>query len=61
MSLGIPEAWIPAIRKAGFATVEAFKLADANKLMNDLGGLRKKMKLDVPGLKKEDLEIWMKA
>ena len=60
MNLGIPEGWIPAIRKAGFGTVEAFKLADANKLMNDLGGLRKKMKLDIPGLKIEDLESWMR-
>ncbi|PKP33847.1 MAG: lysine--tRNA ligase [Bacteroidetes bacterium HGW-Bacteroidetes-17] len=60
-NLGIPEVWIPAIRKAGFNTVEAFRQADANKLMNDLGGLRKKMKLDVPGLKSEDLESWIKG
>lgn len=61
MALGIPEGWIPAIRKAGFNTVNAFKEANPNKLMNDLGGLRKKMKLDVPGLKKEELEAWMQA
>jgi len=29
--------------------------------MNDLGGFRKKLKLDVPGLKKEELEAWMNA
>ncbi len=61
MNLGIPEAWVPAIRKAGFNTVKDFKEANPNKLMNDLGGLRKKMKLDVPGLKKEDLEAWLNA
>lgn len=61
MNLGIPEAWVTAIRKAGFNTVDEFKQANANKLMNDLGGLRKKMKLDVPGLRKEDLESWMNA
>lgn len=61
VNLGIPEAWVPAIRKAGFNTVVDFKQANANKLMNDLGGLRKKMKLDVPGLKVEDLESWMKG
>ena len=61
IDLGIPEAWVPAIRKAGFNTVADFKQANANKLMNDLGGLRKKMKLDVPGLKVEDLESWMKG
>ncbi len=61
INLGIPEAWVPAIRKAGFNTVADFKQANPNKLMNDLGGLRKKMKLDVPGLKVEDLESWMKG
>ena len=61
MALGIPEGWIPAIRKAGINTIEAFKEANPNKLMNDLGGLRKKMKLEVPGLKKEELEAWMNA
>ncbi len=61
VALGIPEAWVPAIRKAGFNTVLEFKEANPNKLMNDLGGIRKKMKLDVPGLRKEDLEAWMNA
>ncbi len=61
MELGIPEGWIPAIKKMGFNTVQDFKEANPNKLMNDLGGLRKKMKLDVPGLQKEDLEAWMNA
>ena len=60
-NLGIPSAWIPAIRKAGFNTVGSFKEANPNKLMNDLGGLRKKMKLDVPGLKLEELQEWMNA
>ncbi len=61
MELGIPEGWIPAIRKAGINTIEDFKAANPNKLMNDLGGFRKKLKLDVPGLRKEDLEVWMNA
>ncbi|MCP4553153.1 MAG: lysine--tRNA ligase [Bacteroidetes bacterium] len=61
MNLGVPEVWMPAIRKAGFNTIEAFKGANLNKLMNDLGGLRKKMKLDVPGLKIEELESWTKT
>ncbi len=59
INVGVPEAWIPAIRKAGFNTVDDFKEANPNKLMNDLGGLRKKMKLEVPGLKIEDLISWM--
>ncbi len=61
INLGIPAVWVPAIRKAGYNTVADFKKANANKLMNDLGGLRKKMKLEVPGLKVEDIESWMKG
>lgn len=61
INLGVPKVWVPAIRKAGFNTIEDFKGANPNKLMNDLGGLRKKMKLDVAGLKIEELKSWMKA
>lgn len=59
IALGIPSGWVPAIRKAGYSTIEGFKSANPNKLMNDLGGLRKKMKLDVPGLKIEELKEWI--
>lgn len=57
--LGIPAEWVPVIRKAGFSTVEEFKQANPNKLMNDLGGLRKKMKLDIPALKIEEVKKWL--
>ena len=32
--------------------------ANPNKLLNDLGGLRKKMKLDIPALKIEEIKAW---
>ena len=41
--------------KAEFAQLEE---ANPNKLFNDLGGLRKKMKLDIPALKREEFDMW---
>ena len=57
--IGVPAEWVPVIRKAGFSTIEEFKQANPNKLMNDLGGLRKKMKLNIPALKIEEVKKWL--
>jgi lysyl-tRNA synthetase class 2 len=57
--LGVPAGWVLVIRKAGFSTVEEFKQANPNKLMNDLSGLRKKMKLNIPALKIEEVKKWL--
>jgi lysyl-tRNA synthetase, class II len=57
-ALGVPPEWIPPIRKAGFNLVEDFLKANPNKLINDLSGLRKKMKLDIPPLKIEEVKAW---
>ena len=57
--LGVPAEWVPVIRKAGFSTVEEIKQANPNKLMNDLGGLRKKMKLNIPALTIEEVKKWL--
>jgi len=56
---GVDAAWVPVLRKAGINTLAQLKEANANKLFNDLGGLRKKMKLDIPALQKEVLEGWI--
>jgi len=56
---GVDEAWVPVLQKAGIKTFEQLKAANINKLFNDLGGLRKKMKLDIPALQKEVLEKWI--
>jgi len=58
-AIGVPEPWIPLLRKMGFNTVAALKEANANKLFNDLNGQRKKNKLDVAPLKKEEVEAWL--
>jgi len=59
LAQGIDEAWIPVLEKAGVKTLEQLKAANPNKLFNDLGGLRKKMKLDIPALKREQFDAWL--
>lgn len=58
-SKGIPTEWIEMLKKAGVGTMENLKSANVNKLFNDLNGLRKKNKLQIPALKIEELKSWM--
>lgn len=58
-AIGVPEGWIPAIRKTSYKTIEALKEANPNKFYNDLGGLRKKLKLDVPMPTIDDVKSWL--
>lgn len=55
---GVPTEWIPVLQKMGLNTIEALKAANPNKVFNDLGGLRKKMKLEVAMPAKEDVLKW---
>lgn len=57
---GVPAAWVPVLQKMGLSTIEALKAANPNKVFNDLGGLRKKMKLDIPMPSKEEVMEWFK-
>lgn len=55
---GIPVAWVPVLQKMGLTTIEALRAANPNKVFNDMGGLRKKMKLDIAMPAKEDVLKW---
>jgi lysyl-tRNA synthetase class 2 len=55
----IPEPWNALIAKMGITTREQLKSANPNKLFNDLGGMRKKMKLEVPMPALEELKSWI--
>lgn len=57
--LGIPQEWIVVIMKAGYTTVDALKAANPNKLFNDLCGLRKKMKLEIPAPTIDQVKQWV--
>lgn len=56
---GVPAVWVPALQKMGFLTIEALKAANPNKVFNDLGGMRKKLKIEASMPKKEDVESWI--
>lgn len=55
---GIPEEWVSVLQKMGLNTIEALKSANPNKVFNDLGGMRKKMKLEIPMPTKEEVLAW---
>ncbi|MHB1176996.1 MAG: lysine--tRNA ligase [Daejeonella sp.] len=56
--LGIPFEWIPVLNKMGFKTAGELKAGNPNKVFNDLGGMRKKMKLDIRMPSKESVMEW---
>jgi lysyl-tRNA synthetase, class II len=58
-AIGVPEEWIPWLRKSGFNTIEALKKANPNKLANDLNGIRKKNKLEIQPLSGEIIGSWL--
>lgn len=57
--IGVPEGWIPALRKLNFNTLETLKNANPNKLLNDLGGMRKKLKMDVAAVQLDEIKQWI--
>lgn len=57
-AIGIPVEWIPVLQKMGFMTIQSIKEANPNKVFNDLGGMRKKLKLEIPIPQKEDVMKW---
>ena len=62
VKIGIREELVPIVQKLGFLTLENLKEANANKLFNDVCGMRKKLKLnDVKNPSKEEVENWLKA
>ncbi|NBA86216.1 lysine--tRNA ligase [Emticicia sp. CRIBPO] len=58
-AVGVPKVWIPALQKMGFLTIEGLKGANPNKIFNDLGGMRKKLKIDEKMPSKEEVEAWV--
>jgi lysyl-tRNA synthetase class 2 len=58
INAGIPAEWVQAIRKMGINTIEDLKAANPNKVFNDLGGMRKKLKLELPMPTKEEVMAW---
>lgn len=59
VGIGVPEIWVPALQKMGFLTLDSLKGANANKIFNDLGGMRKKLKIDEKLPEKSLVESWV--
>jgi lysyl-tRNA synthetase class 2 len=58
VNIGVPPEWVPVLNKMGFNTVEELKAGNPNKVFNDLGGMRKKLKLDNIMPSKDDVMKW---
>ena len=58
VNIGVPAVWVPVLNKMGFNTPEELKAANPNKVYNDMGGMRKKLKLDIPMPTKEEVMRW---
>jgi len=58
IAIGVWPEWVPVLNNMGFTTVELFKAANPNKIYNDMGGMRKKMKLDITMPSKEEFMKW---
>lgn len=56
--IGVPTEWIPVLNKMGFNTIAELKAANPNKVFNDLGGMRKKLKLDITMPAKDVVMAW---
>jgi len=59
INAGVPVIWIPALQKMGILTLNALKEANPNKVFNDLGGMRKKLKIDSSMPTKEAVIAWI--
>ncbi len=59
MELGIPEAWVSVVQKAGITMVADLKGLNPNKFHQDICGLNKKLKLELTNPSKEDVASWI--
>lgn len=55
---GVPAEWVPVLNKMNINTIEELKAANPNKVFNDMGGMRKKLKLEIPIPTKEEVMKW---
>lgn len=59
VALGIDAAWVPALQKAGYVTVDALKEVNPNKLRQELCEMNKKYKLELQNPAAEEVEVWI--
>lgn len=57
--IGVPEEWVPVVQKAGYNMVEDMKEVNPQKLHQDVSGINKKYKLELPALSVNDVNGWI--
>ncbi|MBN2667742.1 MAG: lysine--tRNA ligase [Bacteroidales bacterium] len=58
IAIGVPEAWIDVVQKAGFLSIEDLKEGNPNKIHQQICGLNKKHKLGLENPTIEDVKAW---
>lgn len=56
---GVPDEWIAVLPQVGINSLAELKAAKPTKLLHDLGGLRKKLKLEIPAAQLDDINKWV--
>ena len=59
-AIGVRKELIPILQKMGINSIEQLKEMKVSKLFNDVCGMRKKMKLEIPNPTMEEVEGWLK-
>jgi len=59
IEIGIPEAWVAVVQKAGIAMVADLKALNPNKFHQDICGLNKKHKMELTNPSKEEVAGWI--
>ncbi len=58
VAAGVPAEWLPALQKMNILTLEQLRAMSPNKLFNDLGGMRKKLKIDAKMPTLAEVHTW---
>ncbi len=59
VELGIPDAWVEHVIKAGYDSIEKLKSAKPTAIHQQLNGYRKKNKLDIPAVQLDEVQAWL--
>ena len=58
---GVPSPWDEVLKKMGITSNVQLKTQNPNKLFNDLGGMRKKLKIEASLPSLEEVKNWMEG
>jgi lysyl-tRNA synthetase class 2 len=58
IAAGVHADWAPVLIKMNIHSIEDLKKANPNKLFNDLGGMRKKLKLEIKMPTLDEVKVW---